>query len=182
MHLHASDVSVAADLAVARWFMDAHKSVHAHTRPQGSNCWGLSTEEVTVKMPLAHSHSIRPEEYVWITRHWLPHSFFDLASQDELKRASRRQFCPPLILLNAFFLSFCTVYYHKSQQDLWLGDILDECGSLSVHLGSHLMSFGVTAGKSFTLTITVFTNPPQVATYHRAIKVTVDGPREPRSE
>uniref|UniRef100_A0A8C2H4E5 Runt-related transcription factor n=1 Tax=Cyprinus carpio TaxID=7962 RepID=A0A8C2H4E5_CYPCA len=27
-------------------------------------------------------------------------------------------------------------------------------------------------GKSFTLTITVFTNPPQVATYHRAIKVT----------
>uniref|UniRef100_A0A3Q3MEE7 RUNX family transcription factor 3 n=1 Tax=Labrus bergylta TaxID=56723 RepID=A0A3Q3MEE7_9LABR len=37
-------------------------------------------------------------------------------------------------------------------------------------------------GKSFTLTITVFTGPPQVATYHRAIKVTVDGPREPRSE
>ncbi|KAG7465855.1 hypothetical protein MATL_G00158170 [Megalops atlanticus] len=35
-------------------------------------------------------------------------------------------------------------------------------------------------GKSFTLTITVFSNPPQVATYHRAIKVTVDGPREPR--
>ncbi|MGH0163304.1 UNVERIFIED_CONTAM: hypothetical protein FKN15_047053 [Acipenser sinensis] len=34
--------------------------------------------------------------------------------------------------------------------------------------------------KSFTLTITVFTNPPQVATYHRAIKITVDGPREPR--
>ncbi|GAA6103703.1 runt-related transcription factor 2b isoform X1 [Tachysurus ichikawai] len=37
-------------------------------------------------------------------------------------------------------------------------------------------------GKSFTLTITVFTNPPQVATYHRAIKVTVDGPREPRMQ
>uniref|UniRef100_A0A8C4ZRR3 RUNX family transcription factor 3 n=1 Tax=Gadus morhua TaxID=8049 RepID=A0A8C4ZRR3_GADMO len=36
-------------------------------------------------------------------------------------------------------------------------------------------------GKSFTLTITVFTGPPQVATYHRAIKVTVDGPREPRT-
>uniref|UniRef100_A0A452RPU1 Runt-related transcription factor 1 n=1 Tax=Ursus americanus TaxID=9643 RepID=A0A452RPU1_URSAM len=36
-------------------------------------------------------------------------------------------------------------------------------------------------GKSFTLTITVFTNPPQVATYHRAIKITVDGPREPRN-
>lgn len=38
----------------------------------------------------------------------------------------------------------------------------------------------ISAGKSFTLTITVFTNPTQVATYHRAIKVTVDGPREPR--
>lgn len=38
------------------------------------------------------------------------------------------------------------------------------------------------AGKSFTLTITVFTNPPQVATYQRAIKITVDGPREPRRE
>uniref|UniRef100_A0A672RQK7 Runt-related transcription factor n=1 Tax=Sinocyclocheilus grahami TaxID=75366 RepID=A0A672RQK7_SINGR len=35
-------------------------------------------------------------------------------------------------------------------------------------------------GKSFSLTITVLTGPPQVATYHRAIKVTVDGPREPR--
>ncbi|KAG5674269.1 hypothetical protein PVAND_004249 [Polypedilum vanderplanki] len=37
-------------------------------------------------------------------------------------------------------------------------------------------------GKSFTLTITVSTNPPQVATYIKAIKVTVDGPREPRSK
>uniref|UniRef100_A0A8B9Z0K1 Runt-related transcription factor n=1 Tax=Buteo japonicus TaxID=224669 RepID=A0A8B9Z0K1_9AVES len=42
--------------------------------------------------------------------------------------------------------------------------------------------FLVRAGRGghFTLTITVFTNPTQVATYHRAIKVTVDGPREPR--
>lgn len=38
------------------------------------------------------------------------------------------------------------------------------------------------AGKSFTLTITVSTTPPQVATYTKAIKVTVDGPREPRSK
>ncbi|KAH7644626.1 runt domain containing protein [Dermatophagoides farinae] len=37
-------------------------------------------------------------------------------------------------------------------------------------------------GKSFSLTITVATNPPQVATYMKAIKVTVDGPREPRSK
>lgn len=38
------------------------------------------------------------------------------------------------------------------------------------------------SGKSFTLTITVSTQPPQVATYNKAIKVTVDGPREPRSK
>ncbi|KAJ0174567.1 hypothetical protein K1T71_009675 [Dendrolimus kikuchii] len=37
-------------------------------------------------------------------------------------------------------------------------------------------------GKYFSLTITVSTNPPQVATYQKAIKVTVDGPREPRSK
>ncbi|XP_050522721.1 protein lozenge-like isoform X3 [Daktulosphaira vitifoliae] len=37
-------------------------------------------------------------------------------------------------------------------------------------------------GKSFTITITVATCPPQVATYNKAIKVTVDGPREPRSK
>ncbi|KAJ6638421.1 Protein lozenge [Pseudolycoriella hygida] len=35
-------------------------------------------------------------------------------------------------------------------------------------------------GKSFTITITISTSPPQVATYGKAIKVTVDGPREPR--
>lgn len=37
-------------------------------------------------------------------------------------------------------------------------------------------------GKTLSMTITVNTDPPQVATYMRAIKVTVDGPREPRSE
>lgn len=37
-------------------------------------------------------------------------------------------------------------------------------------------------GKSFTLTIIVSTTPPQIATYSKAIKVTVDGPREPRSK
>lgn len=54
--------------------------------------------------------------------------------------------------------------------------------SLALTLSKALKCFCVCTGKSFTLTITVFTNPPQVATYHRAIKVTVDGPREPRSE
>ncbi|EFA09256.2 runt-like protein [Tribolium castaneum] len=37
-------------------------------------------------------------------------------------------------------------------------------------------------GKSFTLSIIVSTTPPQIATYNKAIKVTVDGPREPRSK
>ncbi|XP_072155621.1 uncharacterized protein [Bemisia tabaci] len=37
-------------------------------------------------------------------------------------------------------------------------------------------------GKSFSITITVGSCPPQVATYVKAIKVTVDGPREPRSK
>lgn len=38
------------------------------------------------------------------------------------------------------------------------------------------------SGKSFNLVITVYTSPPQVACYQKAIKVTVDGPREPRSK
>lgn len=37
-------------------------------------------------------------------------------------------------------------------------------------------------GKSFSLTIQINTMPYQVATYAKAIKVTVDGPREPRSK
>ncbi|XP_028130537.1 runt-related transcription factor 3-like isoform X2 [Diabrotica virgifera virgifera] len=37
-------------------------------------------------------------------------------------------------------------------------------------------------GKSFSITITISSSPPQVATYNKAIKVTVDGPREPRSK
>ncbi|XP_051155806.1 uncharacterized protein LOC127278244 [Leptopilina boulardi] len=37
-------------------------------------------------------------------------------------------------------------------------------------------------GKSFTLTIMLQTTPPQIATLSKAIKVTVDGPREPRSK
>uniref|UniRef100_A0A3B4FVR8 Runt domain-containing protein n=1 Tax=Pundamilia nyererei TaxID=303518 RepID=A0A3B4FVR8_9CICH len=37
-------------------------------------------------------------------------------------------------------------------------------------------------GKSFTLTINVLTSPPQIATLHRAIKITVDGPRLPRRQ
>lgn len=40
----------------------------------------------------------------------------------------------------------------------------------------------VIAGKSFSLTICISTIPAQVTTYTKAIKVTVDGPREPRSK
>ena len=40
----------------------------------------------------------------------------------------------------------------------------------------------IVTGKSFTLTIIVSSSPPQMATYSKAIKVTVDGPREPRSK
>ncbi|XP_063243240.1 segmentation protein Runt-like [Bacillus rossius redtenbacheri] len=37
-------------------------------------------------------------------------------------------------------------------------------------------------GKSFSLTIVISSSPHQVATYNKAIKVTVDGPREPRTK
>ena len=37
-------------------------------------------------------------------------------------------------------------------------------------------------GKSFTVTITISGHPNLVATYNKAIKVTVDGPREPRTK
>jgi len=37
-------------------------------------------------------------------------------------------------------------------------------------------------GKSFTITITINAHPSLVATYNKAIKVTVDGPREPRTK
>lgn len=37
-------------------------------------------------------------------------------------------------------------------------------------------------GKSFSVSITINTHPVLVATYNKAIKVTVDGPREPRSK
>jgi len=38
----------------------------------------------------------------------------------------------------------------------------------------------LTAGKRFNLVITISSNPPQIAVYRNAIKVTADGPREPR--
>lgn len=45
-----------------------------------------------------------------------------------------------------------------------------------------MLCFTSFTGKSFTLTISFSTTPPQVVTYNKAIKVTVDGPREPRSK
>ena len=44
------------------------------------------------------------------------------------------------------------------------------------------LNFYIFSGKSFTLTIIISSSPLQIATYGKAIKVTVDGPREPRSK
>lgn len=49
-------------------------------------------------------------------------------------------------------------------------------------LSNFFKFFSLSAGKSFNLTIIISSNPPQIATYMKAIKVTVDGPREPRSK
>lgn len=38
------------------------------------------------------------------------------------------------------------------------------------------------SGKTFNLSIIVHSTPVQIGTYNKAIKVTVDGPREPRSK
>ncbi|XP_029655281.1 segmentation protein Runt-like [Octopus sinensis] len=37
-------------------------------------------------------------------------------------------------------------------------------------------------GKMFNLTVTVFTLPPHILIYQKAIKITVDGPRDPRTK
>lgn len=133
-------------------------------------------------MPLAHSHCVGRRKSV-DNRTLAPPVFFYLCSaKKKLNRASQtakfvfhqRHFVP-FFFLNQI-LSQVTAILVTCE---WFSS---ECRSLSVQMVCHLMLFDVIAGKSFTLTITVFTNPPQVATYHRAIKVTVDGPREPRSE
>lgn len=47
---------------------------------------------------------------------------------------------------------------------------------------AHFLPISLFVGKSFSLTICISTVPAQVTTYMKAIKVTVDGPREPRSK
>lgn len=58
------------------------------------------------------------------------------------------------------------------------------CGRsfLDMQSSNFSLLFSFPTGKSFSLTITVSTSPMQVTTYGKAIKVTVDGPREPRSK
>ena len=51
-----------------------------------------------------------------------------------------------------------------------------------MHKSTFKSFFFKLTGKSFTLTITISSSPPQITTYNKAIKVTVDGPREPRSK
>lgn len=46
----------------------------------------------------------------------------------------------------------------------------------------HNRFFITFAGKSFSISILISSQPCQVATYGKAIKVTVDGPREPRTK
>jgi hypothetical protein len=55
-------------------------------------------------------------------------------------------------------------------------------GKILALLINRPIALSLVTGKSFTLTITVSSSPPQMATYNKAIKVTVDGPREPRSK
>ena len=52
-------------------------------------------------------------------------------------------------------------------------------GKSQDHIITSCLSF---PGKSFSLTIIVSSYPPQITTYDKAIKVTVDGPREARSK
>lgn len=70
----------------------------------------------------------------------------------------------------------------RSEKDRKYADDLDlPPGDNSINCFKSLFFFFF-LGKSFTLTIMLQTSPPQVATLSKAIKVTVDGPREPRSK
>ncbi|KAK1129369.1 hypothetical protein K0M31_019103, partial [Melipona bicolor] len=69
---------------------------------------------------------------------------------------------------------FARVRGHRGCRDLQQTDAILSARKREARVVNHR--------KSFTLTITVSTTPPQVATYTKAIKVTVDGPREPRSK
>jgi len=69
--------------------------------------------------------------------------------------------------------------------DNWGGEIRNSTAVMKNQLAkfSDLRFVGRSGrGKSFTITITIMTKPMQVATYNKAIKVTVDGPREPRTK
>ncbi len=62
---------------------------------------------------------------------------------------------------------------------MWL-----KCYNFVWSLQSVVMFGGLSlfTGKMLSVQITVLTEPAQYSTYAHAIKVTVDGPREPRSE
>lgn len=71
---------------------------------------------------------------------------------------------------NAFI---CTQYWHRSHitHEIFICPFF-----------AHFLPISLFVGKSFSLTICISTVPAQVTTYMKAIKVTVDGPREPRSK
>lgn len=77
----------------------------------------------------------------------------------------------------------CVFHYHylPFSHDNASFLIIIHCVFKQIYFCSFIV-FKLVSGKSFTLTIMLATSPPQVATYQKAIKVTVDGPREPRSK
>jgi hypothetical protein len=100
------------------------------------------------------------------------------------------------ILQYSVFLNSVTVASQKTTFSLWLSSSLmsrpiflpldsngtEERKFLRRCLRTVAKNLFIVTGKSFTLTIIVSSSPPQMATYSKAIKVTVDGPREPRSK
>lgn len=74
-------------------------------------------------------------------------------------------------------------YYHLLFSTLCVNNIKQDIYFLAFYYFIYIRKINLfVTGKSFTLTIMISTSPPQVATYNKAIKVTVDGPREPRSK
>ena len=79
-------------------------------------------------------------------------------------------------------------YYTTCCRISQFSELLDQCGFNIKILNQRLIvisnkkSFLSFSGKSFNLMITINTSPPQVAVYTKCMKVTVDGPREPRSK
>ena len=105
----------------------------------------------------------------------MPHNRNCHASLSDYKRVSDPQEVPDGTLVSV----------KCGNDDNWGGEIRNCTAVMKNQLAkfSDLRFVGRSGrGKSFTITITIMTKPMQVATYNKAIKVTVDGPREPRTK